>query len=598
MNATSPFRLALSLLSRQKGWFAAALVGRGIWELIPMQVPILAGAMVDGLTGKGISIYGVTWPEATPADVVQCVTLVLLGLAFAYGVSAWASTLAGAKLARKVVTELRKTLLEKITLLSIDHHQFYGSGALLDRALRDTGRMWSFTQRVFIRTLTNAVRAVYPIVMLVVIDPGLALLALSFAPLQWLGSWRLQRQLQTATHISMDSHADLTTMVKEHFDGIETIKTLNADHRAIAHLHGLMDRVEAHELSASTLSAYMRGAVWGVTSLGSALTWWQGGLRVIAGDMSLGTLVIFTGFVEFAYRPFRRFTDIAKTYRKGLASLEQIHSMLQTPSSVRVKPHAKPIRMTAGQITFQNVTFTYGQQTVLAQVNLDIQPRQLTAITGRSGAGKSSLLRLIPRLYDPDQGQILVDGQPLHQVTLASLRSQIAVVPQQPVIFSGTILENLQLAQPEAFRQEIERACAAAGALGFIEALDQGFRTRVGRAGQGLSGGQAQRLAIARALLRRPQILLLDEPTSALDAESEMVVVETPRQLRDEMTVVMVGHRLSTIRVADWIVLMEGGQVIAEGQHGALLARASRNEYVFTTDVIQSEGTDHVIPNR
>ena len=293
--------------------------------------------------------------------------------------------------------------------------------------------------------------------------------------------------------------------------------------------------------------------------------------------MTLGTLVVFTGFTDYAYRPFRRFTDIVNIYQLGSVSLERIHDLLAMPSSVPVQRHARPIRIREGKITFADVSFGYGAQAVLRHVNLVIEPRQFTAVVGRAGAGKSSLLRLIPRLYDPTEGRLLIDGHALETVTLESLRAEVALVQQQPMLFSGTILENLQLARPEALRGEIEEACAATGALEFIEQLEGG--------GCSLSGGQLQRLAIARALLTRPRVLLLDEPTSALDSESEALIVETLCKLRGEMTVVVAAHRRRTVCFADKIVLLEAGRVAAEGSHDELLVRCEPYADLFAEEV-------------
>jgi ABC-type multidrug transport system fused ATPase/permease subunit len=223
---------------------------------------------------------------------------------------------------------------------------------------------------------------------------------------------------------------------------------------------------------------------------------------------------------------------------------------------------------------------------VLNQVNLAIEPRQFVAVVGRAGAGKSSLLRLVPRLYDPNQGRVFIDGQGLDTVSLESLRAQVALVPQQPTLFTGTILENLRLGRPDASRRDVEAACAASGALEFIEHLADGFHTRVGRAGRSLSGGQVQRLAIARALLHRPRILLLDEPTSALDTESETLLVATLRRLGGEMTVVVAAHRPRTVRFADTIVLLDGGRVVREGTHDELLRRCQPYADLFATELL------------
>jgi ABC-type multidrug transport system fused ATPase/permease subunit len=339
--------------------------------------------------------------------------------------------------------------------------------------------------------------------------------------------------------------------------------------------------VEADELSTARLSALVRCTTWLLTGVGIMLVWWQGGTRVLAGEMTLGALVAFTGFAELAYRPFRRFTDLVKTYRAGMASLERVQELLDVPSTVRVRDDARPIEMNEGRIALHDVSFAYATQEVLKGVNVEIAAGLLTAVVGPSGAGKSSLLRLIARLHDPTRGQVLIDGQSLESVTLGSLRSRLAVVPQRPLIFSGTVLENVRLARPDATVDEVRAACEAASALAFIERLENGFDTRLGRHGVSLSAGEIHRIAIARALLTRPKILLLDEPTAALDAGSEAAVVKAFRALRGEMTVVIVGHRAEAVRHADRVIVLDAGCIVAEGTHEELLLRSPIYQKLF-----------------
>lgn len=508
----------------------------------------------------------------------------LLAVAFAYGFSAYAQKVASAKLGRNFVFKLRQSLVEKMTSLSLDVHQRYGAGELMDRVLGDTDILRRFIDRVFIQAMTNVLRVGYPIAMLIVIDRGLAMTALSVLLPQWWISRQLQRRLHSATVQTRATNSDLTTVLKESLDGIETIKTLNAMSNSNVGICDSAKQLETDELRVNRLSALVSGNVWLMTSIGVALTWWQGGMLVLDGTMTLGTLVIFTGFVVFAYRPFRQFTTIATTYRRGLVSLQRIQELLDQPSSVPERDDARPLRVSEARIRFDNVSFGYSEHAVLEDVDLEILPRQFTAVVGRSGSGKSSLLRLIVRLYDPDIGRVSIDGQYLDDISMDSLRSSIAVVPQRPVLFSGTVRENICLARPGATDEEVRGACEAAGAWEFIEQLSHGLETRVGRGGRSLSGGQLQRVAIARALLCQPRILLMDEPTAALDSESEAAIVRTLRRLRKEMTVVLIGHRRKTVCSADRIIVMDEGRVVGDGTHEELLLCSNDYADLFATE--------------
>ncbi|MFV2068543.1 MAG: ABC transporter ATP-binding protein, partial [Pirellulales bacterium] len=557
----SAMRLAWKFLARQRRAFAVALMWRTLFVLAPMQLPILTGAIVDGLTGQRVEVYG--WIVRGPA-VPGVPPVVLLGLplvALLVGLGAYGQMLASHTLSRAFVSDLRKAVMRKALQMEFVHVQRWGTGDLLDRMLTDTANLRRFMERVCVQSLVNVLRVVYPIAMLMLIDLRMTLFAVTVLPAQVMVTRRLQRKLHAATRTSRRSHSGLTTTVKETLDAIETIKVLGAESPTLARIHQGTDQVECDELIASHYSSAISGTVFLMTSLGIALTWWQGGGQVLAGTMTLGTLVRFTGFVMFAYQPFRQFTTILSTYRPGLVSLERIGQLLDAPLPT-VRPSIRPFRIRDGAIAINNVTFGYGARPVLSRINLRIEPYQLTVITGPSGSGKSSLLRIIARLHDPDEGDVLIDGTNLRSIDVTSLRARVAVVPQQPAILSGTVMENVCLACPDAEPCEVEAACRAAGAHAFIEQLDAGYQTQLGCGGVHLSGGQAQRIAMARALLRRPAILLLDEPTSALDAASERDIVDVLRQIRCETTVVVVGHRRATIRAADRIVRMEDGRVI------------------------------------
>lgn len=589
MKNHSSIRVAISYLKKQKLLLGSALFWRSIHELAPMQVPIFTGIVIDGLTNEKVSMYGLNWSPESPLVVLQVAAIGLLMVALLRGSSAYAWTYSSAKLSRNFVTELRKKLIEKITFLSLDVHHQYGSGDLLDRTLRDTATTRAFMERVFVQTFTSFLRMGYPILMLVLIDPILTVIALSVIPPQQLISRYLEKKLHVATQKSRESDSDLMSAVKENLDGIETIQTLNSEITSIDRLSGKTDRLEVDQLHANRVTALLRGTVWLLTGIGFALTWWRGGLLVINGEMTIGTLVVFTGFVKYAYRPFRLFTGIVKAYRRGLVSLERIHDVLDTPSSIREKQNAHPISISKGRIELRNVSFTYGSQPVLKDIDLTLEPQSLIAVVGGSGSGKSSLLRLIVRLYDPSRGSVLIDDQAIDEVTLKSLRSQMSVVPQSPVLFSGTVYENICLARPDVSRQEVEAACRFSSAQEFIERLEDGLDTYLGPGGTSLSGGEVQRITIARALLNRPKILLMDEPTSSLDADSEAILLQSLLELKKKMTIVVASHRLETIRHADKIVVMEHGRVILEGTHSALLERSEVYRELFSNGRFTAE---------
>ncbi len=581
MNARSPGRLALVYLARRKLLLAAAVFWRAVFVLVPMQVPILTGAIVDGLTDEPVSVYGLRWQASSAQEIVFITTVGLLLVAVAYAISSYAQVMAGARLSRWFVLEIRRELAAKTMQLSIAQHQHYGAGDLLERIIGDTAELRQFIVRVFIQSLTNVARVGYPIVMMFLIDPSLSLIALSILPAQLLLSRYLQLRLHRATRTSRASNSDLTSVAKESLDGIETLKTLCAENQRAQVICDSAGELESAEVAAHRFSALNNANVWLMTSLSVAATWYLGAGQVQSGNMTLGTLIVFTGFLAFAHRPFRQFTTIASTYRKGLVSLERIGQVLDEPNPLPEAEQAGPLQIEAGQIRLENVAFAYDAKPVLSDISLDIPSGVCTAIVGQSGSGKSSLMRLIARLYDPCQGQVLIDGQAIDQCQLSSVRQQIAAVPQRPMIFTGTIAENIALARPQATQQELEQACREAGAHDFIQQLPRGYATRVGRKGAQLSGGQAQRIAMARALLSQAKIMLLDEPTAGLDAESETILLNTLRNLRGKMTIVVIGHRGKTVAAADHVVVLEQGEVIGQGSHELLRDTCQRYNELF-----------------
>jgi ABC-type multidrug transport system fused ATPase/permease subunit len=585
----SAVKYVLMHLKKDRARLAWAIFWSIFFVIIPMQVPILTGALIDGIHhGKHTKIYGIIeLPSSTPEEIVVYAVIGLVIVAALYGMAAYFRTTSIAKVSRHFVSEIRKALVQKLEILSLDVHSKYGSGELLNRAVLDTQSLRSFIESSIIKTTVKVAQMAYPLLMLFLLDPFLAVLASSVLPAQWLIVRRLQRKLHKASRLARTSQANLTTAIKETLDGIETIQTSNAEATSFEKISSLAEKVESNQIQTQKYSGMITGIVWAFTSLGLALIWWQGGLKVLAEQMTIGHLITFSGLALFVYQPSRNFTKAISDYQKGVVAAERIQEILDTQSSIQESSDSTSLNIRHGKIEFRNVTFTYystsssiptsaaqqpEHQGIVKDLDLKIQPYNLTAIVGRSGSGKSTLLKLIARLYDPLEGQILIDDQDIRRAKIDSLRSQIAVVPQTPVIFSGTISENIKLSKPDASDEEIRLACESADCLQFILRQEKGFETRLGQGGISLSGGQAQRIAIARALIRKPKILLLDEPSSALDSESESAIMTALHHLKNAMTIILVGHHLKAISKADRLVVIDDGKIVEDGTHTELLS--------------------------
>jgi len=525
-----------------------------------MQIPILTGSLIDGLNGDKTSFYGFVSLDYSSSKILEISMIGLVSVAVLYGITAFFRTTTKAKISRNFVFDLQRDLAQKVESLSIDLHSKYGSGDLLNRLILDTNSVRGFVDNTVIKTVVNVFRIGYPVVVLFMMEPVLAAIATACLPFQFIITQKLQKMMRRTARRIRKRRAKLTTFLKEDLDGIETVQTSNFGDNRIEKISKQVNRVERTELRVQKYAAMITGVAWGLTTTGLALTWWYGGLQVLNDSMTIGTLVTFTGLVVFIYAPIRRFSDVMRDYNKSIVAVERIQEILDLPSSVEEISGAKELKVLDGMIQFDKVSFAYQKTSILSEVSLTLKPSSINAIVGKSGSGKSSFMRLIPRLYDPSSGDVLIDGQDIKKVTLKSLRSHIALVTQDPIIFSGTVYENITLGNPNATTEEIEEVCRMVDALDFIRDLENEFQTVLGQGGTTLSKGQAQRITIARALLRQPKILLLDEPTSALDAGSESVLISNLEKLKEKMTIILIIHNLDRIKNADQIILMSNGK--------------------------------------
>jgi ABC-type multidrug transport system fused ATPase/permease subunit len=502
---------------------------------------------------------------------VEIAALALVGLAAARGVSAYLRQLSVNKLTRRFVCEMRRDLIQRFTTMPLECHFKIGAADLFHGVTSDAANLRRFAGQVVVRSLTNVLRVVCPVVLLFLHQAFLAAVCCAVIPVQWLISSYLQKNTQRARTQARRIRSQFTTVVKEQIDGAETIQCLGACEVASNRAIHKVDQLEREELLQADCAAKRSAVIWIMTSIGFALAWVLGGLRVLEGSMSTGELVAFCGLLAFAYAPFRRFADAMGNSRKITLSLGRVQALLDLPPGPVEQPDARPLVVGEGRIELRNVSFAYNAEPVLQNARLILQPRCLTALAGASGSGKTSLLRLINRLYDPTDGQVLIDGHDVREFTVASLRSAVVLVPQRPMIFTGTIAYNLRLGRPQADDTELLQACEAADLLGLVHRLKDGLETRLGRRGIQLSGGEAQRLSIARAVLMRSKILLLDEPTSSLDIACQAAIMETLCRLKKEMTIVVAGHRLEALSLADHLVILDKGQIVEQGPPMGLL---------------------------
>ena len=552
-------------LKNYKGRLFLAIFWSILFVLIPMQLPVITGTLIDGLTikDKPILLYGIIKLGETTHEMIYFAFVSLIILAIAYGIASFFRISLRSIISRNFVFDLQRALIRKLEFLSLDIHKKYGSGDLLNHIIVDTNNVRPFIQVTIIKSITNIVRISYPLIMLFIIDQFLALVAYSILPIQFFIIRKLQTRISNVLKKQKNDRSRLTTLLKENLDGIETIQTSNAEMYSLDKIVSQIDTVEKSQVKSQRDYGLMMGFAWGLTTIGLALTWSLGGLKILDGDITIGQLVIFSGFLVFAYEPVRYFTRDIKDHHRGIIALRHIQQILETPSSIEEQQNSPPLKILNGDIEFKNVSFSFRKEKdVLNNVSIKIVSKKITAIIGKSGSGKSSILKLIARLYDPHEGEILIDKQDIKEISISSLRSQIAVVPQSPMIFYGTIIENIKLANPDASENEVKEACIKSDALKFINKFDNGLNTVIGQGGISLAGGEIQRIAIARALLKKAKILILDEPISAIDTESARSIISTLNRLKKDLTIVIVAHNIDSTYDIDNIITIDNGKIV------------------------------------
>jgi ATP-binding cassette, subfamily B, bacterial MsbA len=543
---------------------------------VRLAVAIVA-MIVYGVASGGIAILiKPIFDEVLPTGrSLGLVASAILGLYLLKGVGAYVSSYLMTDVGQRVVHDLRNVLFRHILNQSAAFFSSQTTGRLMSRITNDVGQI----QYAVSETLGDLMRESLSIVayagVLFYTDARLAVVCLTGAPLVVYPLVRLGQSVRRTTRRSQEALEHISHVSAEAFGGHRIVKAFGAEgreaekfDRASWHLY----RTNMRVTSALSVLPPLMEFMGGVAFVGAL---WIGSQEISSGRLTSGDFVAFIAALFLMYAPAKKLSRVNANLQQALAASERVFDILDTHSEVHDRPGARPAAPFRRAIEFRDVTFAYAgaDGATLDGVNLTVEAGQMLAIVGRSGAGKTTLVNLLPRFYDVTGGAILLDGLDLREVGLASLRGQIGIVTQETVLFDDTIAANIAFGRPSATRAEIEAASRAAHAHEFIVSLDEGYETSIGERGQRLSGGQRQRLAIARALLRDSPILILDEATSSLDAESEMLVQEALSTLMRNRTSFVIAHRLSTVRRADAIVVIEHGRIVESGTHDALLAR-------------------------
>jgi ATP-binding cassette subfamily B protein len=534
--------------------FALAAVAMGTGVLIPF----LVGQTVDEIRGDGADL--------TPL-ALAVVGAGVLRLTF----SVLRRIVAG-QVSLGVEYDLRNRMYHHLQSLELSFFDAQQTGQLMSRATVDLQSVRFFLGYGLIFILQSALTIVIAATVMLVLDPWLAAIALAPMPFVIWTSFRYGRRNRPASQEVQQRIAELTAEAEENIGGVRVVKAFAQEDRQLERFDRATRRVFEQSMVSTRLRAFYSPLIGFLPQLGLAALLFVGGKQVIDGQLSEGDFVAFYGYVLMLTSPVRMLGMALGMAQRAVASGERVFELLDREPRLTAAPDAPPLPPGGGRVELRDVTFAYDDhEPVLRDVDLEVEPGHTVAIVGPTGSGKSSLVMLIPRLYDVTEGAVLVDGADVRDVDPASLRREVAVVSDDAFLFSASLRDNIAYARPEAGDDEVVAAAVRAGLEGLLADLPDGLDTLVGERGLTLSGGQRQRVAIARALLAEPRILILDDATSSVDATTESQIKSELAEVMEGRTTFVIAHRLSTIALADEVVVLEDGRVAARGTHAELL---------------------------
>ena len=553
--------------------FVALAVGGGIVKFsVPLLVPQLTRYLVDD----------VFLNQALTADgklrelLVNGVGLIAV-FVFFWAPWTYVRHYYAGKAGHKSVFDLRCDLYYRILRMSASFFDRNRSGAIVSRLISDIELAQNLVGSALTNVWMDLVALVLILYFLLTIDVNVTLVALVTFPVYLYFFRKFKSEIQASSYQVQEEISHIAGNVQEKIAGNRVVHAFTQEKTE----EESFLRESTHLFSTTMRRVYLQSmnvTITGViVQLAPLIVMLYGGYQVIKGNLTVGELVAVNMYLSPLYTPLQRFSDLNVIFANSMAALDRVFEIMDQEPEIHDNPGAIELTDVEGRVEFYHVFFAYHNATieepgpVLQDLTFTVEPSQRVALVGPSGAGKSTVVSLIPRFYDVDAGKVLIDGHDVREVTLNSLRRHVGVVLQEPILFSGTVLDNVRYGRPEATDREIIEACKAANAYDFIMALPKGFETEVGERGALLSGGQRQRLTIARAFLKDPKILILDEATSSLDAESERLIQSALERLMEGRTTFVIAHRLSTIENADRIFVMENGRIVETGTHDQLL---------------------------
>jgi ATP-binding cassette subfamily B protein len=551
-----------------------AIIGEGAASLLePWPLKIVLDSVVGSRPMHG-------WLNALIAShigqnklaILNFAAAAVLAIAIVGALCAYAEKYVTTSVAQWVMHDLRRTLYHHLQRLSLAYHDNKQTGDLLSRVTSDIDAIQSFIASGLLGSGVNILTLAGMVGVMLYLNWRFTLIALSVAPVLFAVVYHYTRRIKKAAREVRKKEGEIVSVIQEVLSSIRVVKAFAREEYEQRRLEE--ESLEGVEIAlrARGLKAKLAPLVEIIVAVGTGLVLWFGARLALSGTLSAGSLVVFIFYLGKMYKPMQELSKVTDSYSKAAVGYERIREIFDADREVKDLPGARRAGRFSGRIEFQNVNFAYQPDVpVLKNVSFRIEPGQVAALVGPTGAGKTSIISLIPRFYDPTSGLVTVDGWDVRRLQQKSLRQQMSFVLQETLLFHAPIWKNIAYGKPEASRAEILRAAELANAHEFIEKMPEGYNTIVGERGVTLSGGQRQRIAIARAVIRNTPILILDEPSSGLDAASERLVFEALDRLLEGKTSIVIAHRLSTIRRADVIFVVNDGSIVERGNHEDLL---------------------------